>query len=309
MSNSLKGWAGRLALIAIAMVFLLAGGLKALDPERFADSVRAYGILPDSLAPLVTYILVPLEVALGAALLIDYRRRLAVGMAVVILAGFIGLIAYTELTGGEISDCGCFGELVERSAGEAIAEDFIFITVALLGLMAPRPGEERRRLKGGLTAAAALATLVFIPMAPALHLEWIPVVTRLHPGMNVDDLRISIPDVAFSEGRYLVGLLSLEQEESGEAADALNEIAAMEGAPEVAVIHADPPEVVDAFFWTHAPAYPMYEVLPEEMRGLYRRLPRFFLMEGGVVREVWESIPPAEIFTAAAAIAQEETSS
>jgi hypothetical protein len=155
-------------------------------------------------------------------------------------------------------------------------------------------------------AAGAAAALAFIPLAPRLPLD--NLVTALKPGVSLEELRLSVPDAAFSRGRHLVALMALEEEASGEVADALNAIAALPGAPQVAVIHADEEEAEDAFFWMHAPAYPMYQVVDEEMRRLYRRLPRYFLLEGGVVKEVWESLPPPEALTVPAAVEQEEMS-
>src|SRR6266850_6465163 len=59
----IKGWIGRLALIAMGGVFLLAGGLKALDPDGFTEQVRGYAFVPTALASAVTYTLIPIEIA------------------------------------------------------------------------------------------------------------------------------------------------------------------------------------------------------------------------------------------------------
>lgn len=312
---------GRLSLVAIGLVFVAAALLKALNPAAFTETVRGYGLLPDALAPAVTYTLLPLEMALGAALILDYRRRLSVAVTVALLVGFLGLMGYTEATGGDVSKCGCFGSLAQRTAAEVVVEDLGFIALALLGLLAgpARPGPALK-LKAAAVGLAAAGTVAYLPFAAGVPVErlegWLakrhgvhlPLVTRLSPGMAVDDLQVSVPDAAFSEGRYLVALLDLEQEDvSGEAASALNRIAAVPGAPRVAVLYANEEDVKDAFFWSWAPAYPMYRILPEEMQGLQRRLPRFFLVEDGVVRDVWNSMPEPEVVLAAATVREEET--
>jgi len=287
----LKGLIGRLALIAIGGVFLLAGALKALDPAGFTEQVRGYGMIPASLAAAVTYTLIPLEIAAGMALLLDYRRRWAVGAAVVLLAGFLGLMAWTLAHGGKVEECGCFGRFVERTPAETVLEDVGFLAIVLVGLVAPAPAPEGQRRRGAIVATAALAGLAFLPLAPALPLD--AVVTGLKPGVALDDLRLSLPDASLSKGRHLVALLGLKEGPSAAAADALNQLAAQEGAPSIAVIYADEDEVKDAFFWVHAPVYPMYQVVHGEMRRLYRRLPRFFLLEDGIVKAVWEDLPAA----------------
>ncbi len=306
MAGRIRGWIGRLALLGLGAVFVIAGGLKALDPEGFVEQVAAFGMVSPSVVQAVPYLLIPIEVALGVALLLDYRRRWTVPAAVVLLFGFLGLMLYAASTGGDVSACGCFGSFVERSPEETMAEDIVFIAVALLGLMAPKRAAEGGVFRGALVAVGAVAALAFVPLAPRLPLD--NLVTALKPGVSLKELRLSVPDAAFSKGRYLVALLALEEETSGEAADALSALAALPGAPQVAVIHADEEETEDAFFWMHAPAYPMYQVVDEEMKRLYRRLPRFFLLEGGVVKEVWESLPAPEALIVPAAVEQEEAS-
>jgi len=302
-----------LALVAMGAVFLLAGGLKAMDPAGFTEQVSRHGILPVSLSAAVTYTLIPAEVALGAALLLDYRRRWAISLAIALLAGFLGLMAHTWWKGGDVQECGCFGRFVQRTPAETVAEDLVFIAVTLLGFLAPARANAGGSRRAIAVAASAAGALVFLPLAPALPLEntvfLSSLVTGLNPGVKLQDLKLSLPDAALSRGRHLVALLGLQEEASGRAADALNVLAGRPGAPAVAAIYADEEEVKDAFFWGHAPAYPMYQVVHGEMRRLYRRLPRFFLLEDGVVKAVWESLPEADpLIASAGGLQQEETS-
>jgi uncharacterized membrane protein YphA (DoxX/SURF4 family) len=305
MLGSIKVWIGRLALIATGGVFIAAGVLKALDPARFVEQTAAYGILPGPLAAPVAYGLLVYEISLGTALVLDYRRRIAVPAAVVTFVGFIGLMAYTWAAGGDVGSCGCFGNLVERTPAETLIEDLVFLAIALLGLLAPprvRPGG---RARAGAVAAMGAAALVVIPIAPALPLDGL--VTALKPGVSLADLKLSLPDPSLKEGRHLVALLDLKAEETGPAAAALNALAGAPGSPSVAAIHADEDEVKDAFFWSHGPSFPMHRVVHEEMRRLYRRLPRYFLLEDGVVKAVWERLPETDTLTASNRGPGEET--
>ncbi|MBI3448392.1 MAG: DoxX family protein [Acidobacteria bacterium] len=299
----LAGWIGRLALILMGGVFLLAGSLKAVDPAGFTEQVAGYGIGPASLAPIVTYTLIPLEIAVGIALLLDFRRRWAVGLAAGLLVGFLGLMAWTWHTGGNVGECGCFGRFVERTPAETVAEDLGFLLLSAAGLMAPARGPGGR-VRGGFVLAGALAAAGFLPLAPGLPLDGF--VTGLTPGVKLDDLKLSLPDASLQTGTHLVALLALKEEASTKAADGLNALAAAPGAPAIAVIYADEEQVKDAFFWAHAPVYPMYQVVHGELRRLYRRLPRFFLLEDGVVKTVWETLPGASAINASATLAREE---
>jgi hypothetical protein len=311
---------GRLALVAIGLVFIAAGLLKALNPEGFTEAVQRYGLIPDALAPAVTWTLLPLEMALGVALVLDWWRGPVVAATVVLLVGFLGLVGYTAATGGDVSECGCFGSLVERTAAEVVVEDLGFIALALLGMLAA-PARRRHALRGAVVLVAAVATLGYMPFAADIPVErletWLArehgmhlsLVTRLSPGLSIDELHVSVPDAAFSEGRHLVALLDLEHEDvSGPAVDELNRLVAEPGAPGVAVLYANEEDVKDGFFWSWAPSYPMYRILPEEMRGLYRRLPRYFLVEDGVVKDVWNNMPEADAVREAAVVQVQEMS-
>lgn len=304
MLSVVKGWIGRLALVFIGGVFILAGGLKALDPAGFTHQVAKYHFLPASLAPAVAYGLIAFEVALGTALLLDYRRRVSVGAAVVLLVGFLGLMTYTWATGGNVGECGCFGNFVERTPAETIVEDLVFLAIALLGLTAPARRNPGGMVRGGVVAAMTAATLAFLPLAPRLPLD--SIVTSLKPGVTYEGLKLSLPDRSLASGRHLVAILALREKESGAAADGLNAIAGIPGAPGVTAIYADEDDVKDAFFWEHAPSFPMYRVVDEELRRLYRRLPRYFMLEDGVVTAVWETLPATETIVASVHPAQEE---
>jgi methylamine utilization protein MauE len=298
------GWLGRLALVLTgAVVFIGAGAAKALDPASFTEQVAGFGILPASLSVVVTYTLIPFEIAVGMALLLDYRRRWAVGAGVVLLTGFLGLMAWTWFHGGNVGECGCFGRFVERTPAQALLEDVGFLAATMFGLLAPARGLSGGRVRGALVAASALAALAFLPLAPGLPLDG--VVTGLKPGVALDDLRLSLPDASLATGRHLVALLALTEKASESAADALNVLAGQEGTPPIAAIYADEESVKDAFFWAHAPVYPMYQVVHGEMRRLYRRLPRFFLLEDGVVKAVWETLPASGTLRASAGSKQE----
>jgi uncharacterized membrane protein YphA (DoxX/SURF4 family) len=294
-----------MALLAMGGVFLLAGGLKALDPEGFCELVAGYAILPASLSAVVTYTLIPFEIAVGMALLLDYRRRWAVAGAVVLLVGFLGLMAWTWHKGGNVGECGCFGRFVERTPAETVGEDVLFLGLALLGLLAPGRETPGGSLRGAAVLASAILTTAFLPLAPRLPLD--DLVTGLKPGAALEDLRLSLPDSSLAKGRHLVALLALKEEASTRAADALNALAAVSDVPPIAVIYADEEEVKDAFFWAHAPTYPMYQVVHGELRRLYRRLPRFFLLDEGRVEAVWETIPAPGSLKSTIAAAKQET--
>jgi hypothetical protein len=58
-------------------VFLVAGGLKVIDPQAAVAAVRAYRLLPASVAPILGWGLPFAEIALGLLLLAGAATRVA----------------------------------------------------------------------------------------------------------------------------------------------------------------------------------------------------------------------------------------
>jgi hypothetical protein len=139
-------WLYRAMRIALALLFLYAGGIKLLDPKAFARIISAYEIVPDALLPFVAVGLPVLEVLAGLALLFDIRGSLAVISGLLLL--FVGVLGYGIIQDLDV-DCGCFGaeELSRRdSLRHALYRDLV-----LVGMVVPYLYLSRRlRLRGEL---------------------------------------------------------------------------------------------------------------------------------------------------------------
>ncbi|TYL45472.1 DoxX family membrane protein [Nocardioides sp. BGMRC 2183] len=101
-------WLGLLARLVTGGVWLVAGALKVTTPEASINAVRAYQLLPPSLADLVGLVLPALEIAIGLALILGVLTRTAALLSAVLFVAFIIGIASVWARGIEI-DCGCFG--------------------------------------------------------------------------------------------------------------------------------------------------------------------------------------------------------
>ena len=113
---------------ALGLVFIVAGILKAVDPTEFVRQIETYGIVSGSLAVILAYTLLPLEIGLGSALLAGYRARLAAAATVILLLVFMSATAYAW-SQGKTEGCGCFGSIASRTPGQVLVED-----TGLLGL-------------------------------------------------------------------------------------------------------------------------------------------------------------------------------
>jgi uncharacterized membrane protein YphA (DoxX/SURF4 family) len=94
--------------LGLAAVWLIAGGLKAADPDQSEIAVKAYHLFPDSGAYAVSLVLPMLEIALGLLLVIGLAVRPAAIASAILLILLIAAIASVWARGYTI-DCGCFG--------------------------------------------------------------------------------------------------------------------------------------------------------------------------------------------------------
>lgn len=101
-------WVGLVARLVTGVVWLVAGGLKVAQPDASVTAVRAYQLLPSSLAEVLGLALPAIEVVVGLALVLGVLARGAALVSALLLLAFIVGIASVWARGIEI-DCGCFG--------------------------------------------------------------------------------------------------------------------------------------------------------------------------------------------------------
>ena len=104
----LQPWIGLVARLILGGVLFLAGFLKVDEPDKSQMAVRAYEMLPISIANLLGLVLPFVEVAIGALLILGSLTRFMAALGGFTMAIFIIAIAQAWARGLNI-DCGCFG--------------------------------------------------------------------------------------------------------------------------------------------------------------------------------------------------------
>jgi uncharacterized membrane protein YphA (DoxX/SURF4 family) len=284
-------WLGHAARCLLGLVFLAAGVLKGLDPAEFAHQVAGYGVVGGRLAAVAAPLLIALEITLGAALLAGLLPRAMAYLGAALLLGFIGLEAY-GLSVGRTESCGCFGAHVLRTPRQVITEDVLFLALALLALWGLRAWKGRSG-PGALTwlGVAAVLSLGFAVASPALPID--PLVTRLAVGRSLADLGLAGKVPGLEQGRHLVALLDLADPRTAASTGRLNEMVSRTGAPDVVALTSSTEEEMAAFQWSAVPAFPMHRLDRAALKPLYRRLPRFFLLDAGKVVAIRDAPPEA----------------
>jgi len=277
-----------IAAAALGLVFVIASAAKGADPALFAEQVGSYGIVGGAAAKTVALVLVPLEMALGAALLVCWRRRLSAAVAGSLLVLFIGVTAFGMAT-GKTEGCGCFGALSSRGPADVIKEDVLMLLLAGAAAL-PGAGLGLGGLwRGAAVVAAGLAGAGYQAAAPSLPLDdW---ATALRPGVAVASLDLG--DAVADPAPTLVVLLDLAGPDIGDTTASLNGLLARPGAPRIVALAAADETHRGEYFWAHGPQFDVREIDHATLRRLSRRQPRAFLARGGSVVRTWNDRLPS----------------
>ena len=128
---ALQPWIGLIARLILGGVLFVAGYLKIDKADISQMAVRSYEMLPISIANLLGLVLPPVEIALGALLILGALTRVVAALGGFTMFIFIIAIAQAWARGLNI-DCGCFG-----GGGSVAAEDTRYLQEILrdLGLV------------------------------------------------------------------------------------------------------------------------------------------------------------------------------
>lgn len=293
--------------IVLGVVLLFGVFAKVIDPESFTETVKAEGL--DFLLPAaaVAYVALALEAGIGVLLLLALRRTwvLVAATALVVFFVFLTGRAYVNFLQGKVSDaesCGCFGRLVERSPAAAFWQDAAMLVPALVLAWFQRPaGWRLPKARGIVAGGVTVGTVVFAALAPSLPLD--SLATNLSEGRHVKEMCMGkgrhevclqgvIPDLA--TGKHLVVIADLDDPRFRASVPALNDlnVLALDGkGPPVWVVAATTVEKAQNFALTSGAGFRILEAPKALLRPLYRRLPRSFLVEDGVVTRTWDGLP------------------
>ena len=117
LTETRLNWFGLFARLTLGGVIFVAGALKVTTPYKSAAAMRAYELLPISIANFFGYVLPWFEVGLGALLILGVATRLSGFIAGSLMIVFIFAIASAWARGLSI-DCGCFGGGGQVAPGE-----------------------------------------------------------------------------------------------------------------------------------------------------------------------------------------------
>jgi len=101
-------WLTLLVRLTLGGVLLIAGAIKVPNLPKSAMAVRAYEVLPITLANFLGYTLPWIEIGLGLLLIVGVLVKISGALGALTMLTFI--IAITQAWARGLSiDCGCFG--------------------------------------------------------------------------------------------------------------------------------------------------------------------------------------------------------
>jgi putative oxidoreductase len=122
--------------LVLGCLFIYAGVVKVLDPLDFAQNIRNYRLVGQSLSFIAAAVLPWLEILAGVALAAGIWKRASALIISGLLVFFILLTLVTMARGLDV-DCGCFGALSRRSGFGVVLEDLGMLFMGLCLLFAP----------------------------------------------------------------------------------------------------------------------------------------------------------------------------
>lgn len=132
-AGSAPAW-GHIVRVIVALFFLAAAVGKIAEPDKFAQEIQKYQLVPIQLTHGMAIVIPWLEVVCVALLLSGLWRREARLLILLMLVVFTGAKISVEIRGLNI-DCGCFGGLFAFLAKIFHGWYGIALNVGLIGLL------------------------------------------------------------------------------------------------------------------------------------------------------------------------------
>ncbi len=135
------------ARIFTGTLFIFSGLVKAIDPKGLAFKMQEFfeawsgsGFMPelmktfDEYALTFSIIMITLEVIVGVALLIGWKKKITIFVLFLLMIFFTFLTSYVLFT-GKITACGCFGDCIPLTPTQTFTKDIILLIMTFFLLL------------------------------------------------------------------------------------------------------------------------------------------------------------------------------
>ena len=190
-----------IARILVGGLFIFSGLVKAIDPlglnykmQEFFEVWASDGYLPSLMnwfhghSLMFTIIMITLEVVLGVALLVGWRRKFVLNLLLLLMLFFTFLTSYV-LFSGKIRSCGCFGDCIPLTPIQTFTKDIILLLLIIFLIWKQRYIEPL--IKGLFPAVITILALAATWYLQVYVMKHLPLVDCLpyKKGNNILELR------------------------------------------------------------------------------------------------------------------------
>jgi hypothetical protein len=301
-------WIPRFLAIAVGLILLVAGLVKAVDMELFIRQIGDYGIITERVVLVVSaWGLIVLECGLGVALLVLYRPRVLLPLTALLFLIFAGVTSWAWLTEAT-QECGCYGAWLQHTPRQAVIENLILLAATVLAWMGCRHGQiPQTRTRAWAVTIACLIGLA-MPVAFGFPVSGIGQSASKPP--QFDSIRVhGLGDVDVNTGGYLIVLMGTDCLHCQEAIPELNMLSEAPDLPMLIALctskEADCIEFTESFL----PVFPIGHISDDLFWRLLSdgTMPRTILLEDGRIKHVWDQIVPTrESIQAAYALEEDQ---
>lgn len=291
----------RLLEAIIGVILLLAGVLKAWSPMDFGRQIAEYGIITQpTVVTALAWLMIIVECALGTALIVGYRRRIAVPAAIVLIIMFLGAVSWAWYTGAT-EDCGCFGSWAKRTPAEAFLEDlWMLALIAGAWMLSRREPVRFRGWRSGAVAVSILAAVAITAVAGGSDRQSADPLVRLGAGSPAKKqfagLKVSGLDVDLERGTQIVMLMDTGCTHCQQSVPEVNRLAkAQDLGAGVLALCSNSGKEVDWFNGKFKPEFPLGRISYDDFMRLFERgkTPRMMLVRDAAVVKIWDGVVPS----------------
>lgn len=116
--------------VILGLVFVISAIGKIMDLSAFGKVIHSYSVVPDSWVAALALIIPYLELGLGLMLVLNLFPETAGAIGLIMIFSFTTISMYRYFN-GDVSDCGCFGKIIQRDNDLTLLSENLVLMTAL----------------------------------------------------------------------------------------------------------------------------------------------------------------------------------
>ncbi len=279
--------AGRIVLGLVLIVF---GVAKLFPIESFEFLLVDRKIAGWDGAPFLARFIVFWEILLGLWLLSNYAVKTASALTLGTLLVFTAYLVYDLFQFGNRADCGCSGQLIALSAGNAIIKN-VFLMALAAWLLLKGKTHFPKRLRW-------LVVVLLIAIPAAITLSFAPIYEGYRPSEKVNEAidldmlpneeTTGLP-IDYKHSEVIICFISPKCGHCKRAVQRLKIIASQHDLPPLYLVFYGKKPNVNDFMAEYALDFP-YVIFPDDefMRIIKGEMPTMYHINRGMLKQVWK---------------------